>query len=89
MCLTAFSVISAVFVANINHQAQGDTVVPYWVHKFSCALGRLMCVKMVTWEERHCNIRQLALVSSYSLLLIIIEHLEFTGTLMNSEVSKI
>ena len=62
MCLTAFSVVSAVFVANINHQAQGDTVVPYWIHKLSHALGRAMCVKMVTWEERHCNVRQLAMV---------------------------
>lgn len=62
MCLTAFSVVSAVFVANINHQAQGNTNVPYCLHKFTHGLGRLLCVKMVSWEERHCNIRQLAMV---------------------------
>lgn len=62
MSLTSFSVVTAVFVANINHQAQGDTAVPYWIHKFSHGLGRLMCVKMVSWEERHCNIRKLAMV---------------------------
>ena len=62
MCLTAFSVVSAVFVANINRQADGDQAVPYWIHKMSHGLGRLMCVKMVSWEERHCNVRQLAMV---------------------------
>ena len=62
MCLTAFSVVSAVFVSNINHQAEGDRVVPYILHKFTHGLGKLLCVKMVSWEERHCNIRQLAKV---------------------------
>ena len=62
MCLTAFSVVSAVFVANIDRQAEGDRVVPYWIHKLCHTLGRVMCVKMVSWEERHCNIRQLAMV---------------------------
>lgn len=62
MCLTAFSVVSAVFVANIDRQAEGDRVVPYWIHKVCHQLGRVMCVKMVSWEERHCNIRQLAMV---------------------------
>lgn len=63
MCLTAFSVVSAVFVANINHQAEGDRIVPFWIHKMCHAIGKVMCVKMVSWEERHYNIRQLAKVS--------------------------
>ena len=65
MCLTAFSVVSAVFVANIDRQAEGDRVVPYWIHKLCHTLGRVMCVKMVSWEERHCNIRQLAMVRKW------------------------
>lgn len=63
MCITAFSVIVGVVVANINHQADGDKTVPYWLHKICYTVSKLMCVKMVSWEERHFSIKKLAVAS--------------------------
>ena len=63
MCITAFSVIVGVFVANVNHQADGDRQVPYWVHKICYALSKVTCMKMPSYEERHFNIKMLALNS--------------------------
>lgn len=63
MCLTSFSVISAVFVANIDRQSEGDKAVPACLHKSAHTLGKILCVKMVSWDERHYNVRQLAKVS--------------------------
>ncbi|XP_067937010.1 acetylcholine receptor subunit alpha-like 1 [Watersipora subatra] len=63
MCITAFSVIVGVIVANVNHQADGDRQVPYWVHRICYTLSKVTCLKMPSYEERHYNIKMLALRS--------------------------
>ena len=65
MCITAFSVVVGVIVSNVNNQANGDRYVPYWLHKICYALSGLCCVSMITWEERHCNVKKLRQVGLF------------------------